>query len=236
MEREKFYTSWVSVFFNPNFFIRRGLFKYVKAYASNLDGVILDFGCGQKPYESLFKGSSYIGLDIESSGHPHSNSKVDVFYDGKKIPFEDEHFDSVFSSETLTHVFNQNEIMLELNRILKPGGMILITVPFSWFENEIPYDNNRFTFYGIKYLLESTGFEIIKSDKTTNFVQTVFQLSNAYVFNFVGRNTISRLLLMPFVIFPQNLIGSILSFILPENKSLFCNNIILAKKTNNSLK
>ena len=49
---------------------------------------MLDFGCGQKPYESLFSVEEYVGLDIEVSGHDHTNSKVDTYYDGKNIPLQ----------------------------------------------------------------------------------------------------------------------------------------------------
>lgn len=232
LEKEKFLTTWRSIFFNPYFFVRRGLHFKIKSYSVSIKGILLDFGCGQKPYENLFNCTQYIGLDIKTSGHSHKKSKVDVFYDGNHIPFEDQYFDSIFSSEVLTHVFNTPEILKELNRVLKPGGVILITVPFSWFENEIPYDNNRFTSFGINYSLEQAGFNIIKTEKTTNFIQTIFQLINAYVFHNIGVNKFLQLLTIILIIAPFNFLGLVLSLILPKDNSLYCNNIVLAKKSN----
>src|ERR1700754_4535244 len=85
---------------NAYYFIRNALYKKVKFYAPQLDKKLLDFGCGSKPYQSLFTNvSEYIGLDYASEGHSHANESIDVMYDGKKIPFADEYFDSVFSSE-----------------------------------------------------------------------------------------------------------------------------------------
>ena len=60
---------------------------------------MLDFGCGSKPYKNLFKVKEYVGLDTEESGHNHRNEEIDVLYNGKQIPFVDNSFDSLFSSQ-----------------------------------------------------------------------------------------------------------------------------------------
>jgi SAM-dependent methyltransferase len=232
IEKELFLTSWLSIFFNPSYIIRKGLFKLIRKYSCHLKGKLLDFGCGKKPYESMFAVDEYVGLDIESSGHSHIKSKVDVFYDGKTIPFNDNHFDSIFSSEVITHIFNTSDVLSEIYRVLKPDGMFLLTVPFSWFENEIPYDNVRYTSFGIKYTLEEAGFEIIESEKTTNFIQTVIQLFIGYVYYKLGYNFLLRILIIVCVVFPLNVLSIILSIILPIEKSLYCNNVVLAKKKN----
>ena len=55
---------------SPYYFIRIELLKKVAEYATQLQGKLLDFGCGQKPYKSLFTNvSEYIGLDFENEGH-----------------------------------------------------------------------------------------------------------------------------------------------------------------------
>ena len=46
----------------------------------NLNGVLLDFGCGSKPYSSLFKVDEYNGVDFENEGHPHDNEQIDIFF------------------------------------------------------------------------------------------------------------------------------------------------------------
>lgn len=47
---------------------------------------------------------------------------VDIFYDGKKNPFDEGYFDSIFSSEVFEHVPDLVVILNELNRVLKQGG------------------------------------------------------------------------------------------------------------------
>jgi ubiquinone/menaquinone biosynthesis C-methylase UbiE len=119
----------------------------------------LDFGCGCKPYESLFSNASqYTGLDFESEGHPYANEKIDLFYDGKSIPFKNAHFDAVFSSEVFEHVFNLEEIIPELNRVMKKGGKILVTCPFVWNEHEVPIDYARYTLFALNHLFEKKRF------------------------------------------------------------------------------
>lgn len=228
---ELFHPSFLSLFINPLYFLRKGLLRGISSYSQHMKGVMLDFGCGSKPYKKLFNVSEYIGLDIQESGHTHKSEQIDVYYDGEKIPFDDNYFNSIFSSEVFEHVFNIEDILIELNRVLKPDGMLLATVPFVWDEHEIPFDFGRYTSFGIKHLLEKHGFKLIKSEKTTNYVETVFQMWNAYIYQYVlPVNPLIKLLLTIIFIFPTNVLGIILSKILPDNRNFYNNNIILAQK------
>lgn len=231
IRKESFQPSLLAVFFNPFFFIRRGLFLNIKELAPSLKGKLLDFGCGRKPYENLFSVQEYIGMDMESTGHEHKHSKIDVFYNGRIIPFEQETFDSVFCSEVFEHVFNLDEVLQEINRVMKKGGQILITVPFCWNEHEIPYDFARYSSFGIKYILENSGFEVIKSKKSGNFARVIWQLWAVYFYALFNTNSkmLNYFLRMLFIV-PVNVSGLILLNLFPKNKSLYFNNIVLAKK------
>lgn len=121
----------LAIFTNPFYFVRKHLYANIKIQAPLFAGDVLHFGCGSKPYKSLFTNcKSYIGCDVEISGHEHRNEIIDVFYDGEEIPFKDHQFDYILSSETFEHIFNLNEIAAELNRVLKLNGKMLLTVPF----------------------------------------------------------------------------------------------------------
>jgi len=230
LKQQSFHPSIASLFIHPFYFIRRDLYKNVKRFAPQLKGKLLDFGCGRKPFENLFKVDEYIGIDIEKSGHDHTSSKVDVYYDGKHIPFPDASFDSLFCSEVLEHIFNPHEILQEVNRVLKPGAKALITVPFSWNEHEVPFDYARYTSFGITDLLEKNGFMVVQLYKSGNFARVNFQMWALYFFELFSRfKKIGYVLSLVFII-PINLIGSILLLFLPSNKSLFFNNIIIAEK------
>jgi SAM-dependent methyltransferase len=231
LRRQSFQPGIFGVFFNPFFFIRRNLYLQIRKAAPGLKGRLLDFGCGRKPYENLFAVSEYVGLDLEQTGHDHRNSKVDVFYDGKYIPFPDESFDALFCAEVLEHVFDPEPVLAEIHRVLKPGATALLTVPFCWNEHEVPFDYARYSTFGIKHLLEKNGFEVLEVQRSGNFVQVNFQLWALYFYElFKGLGTAGKLLSMVLII-PINVAGSLLRVLLPKNESLYFNSIITAKRT-----
>lgn len=232
IKQQSFQPNFLSLFINPFFFIRKGLYKKIKLLAPSLKGSVLDFGCGRKPYQNQFvNATSYIGVDMQTTGHDHEHSKVDTYYDGKRIPFSDNYFDNIFSSEVFEHVDNLDEIIKELNRVLKNEGKILITVPFVWNEHETPYDFRRFSKYGIEDLLKKSGFSILETHTTTHYAETLLQLKILYVYHlFYSKNKILNLLLTLIFIAPLNIIGGLFTLIVPKNKSFYHNAVILAKK------
>lgn len=228
---QDFFPGWFALLTNPFFIARLGLLKHMRSLAPQISGHLLDIGCGRKPYKSLFKVDSYLGLDIENPGHSHEQEDIDVFYDGKTFPFPDNHFDSALCNQVLEHVFNPEEFVAEIQRVLKPGGKLLLTVPFAWDEHEQPFDYARYSSFGLKDLFERNGFVIREHRKSVNNVAALFQLVNAYIYkitltNSYPINTLFALVLM----FPFTLLGLTLGFILPKNNDFYLDNILLAEK------
>lgn len=101
---------------------------------SLLKNPVLDFGCGDGFFaETVFDGNRIdIGLDIENSRSLKIKDKMIykkvVFYDGEKIPFADNRFQTVISNCVLEHVTNINAAVKEIYRVLKPGGYFLTSV------------------------------------------------------------------------------------------------------------
>lgn len=126
-----------------------------------LKGYLLDVGCGSRPYapiyESLVKWS--IGTDVVHS--PHGISAVDVIAPAEHLPFADRVFDVILCTEVLEHALEPTTAMRELARVLKPGGYLLLSVPFIYPIHEAPYDHWRFTSYGLRHLCQATGFEVL---------------------------------------------------------------------------
>lgn len=223
---------------NAFYFIRKGLYQKIKQYAPELQGRLMDFGCGSKPYQSLFThAEEYTGVDFESQGHSHKNESIDVIYDGKRIPFADAYFDAVFCSEVFEHIFNLEEIIPELSRVLKKGGKMLITCPFVWNEHEVPVDYARYTQFALKHMLEKNGFTIIVSDKSGDFTITIFQMWLLYCnthfipsFPLLGRLKFFRTNIPPIANTVLNIWFKFLHWILPKRKDLYLNNIVLVQK------
>lgn len=228
--RQSFQPVWLGFLVNPLYLLRRPLFLKLKQLAKKGHGQLLDFGCGRKPYENLFHVNQYLGVDVEVSGHDHSRSKVDVFYRGNRLPFDDQQFDCVVSFEVLEHVFNPHEIVPELNRVLKNDGLILVTVPFCWNEHEAPFDYARYSSFGLVHLLESNGFELIEVHKTGRFPEVIAQLIILYFFEFFRKwGKIGHAVTLLFSV-PLSVLGIFFGFVLPRNPSLYFNVVLLARK------
>ncbi len=224
---------------HPGYLTRHGLYTAIKKYAPSLSGKLMDFGCGAKPYQSLFTVDNYIGVDYDSPGHPHDNENIDVYYDGKHIPFDNNSFDAVFTSEVLEHVFNPDEILPEINRVMKPGAKILLTCPFSICEHEVPNDYARYSSFAVKYLLEKHGFKVISQDKTGNNVEVVFQLWTMYIHQhilpYIKKIPVARTVFKYVTYVSLNLMAKFFSSILPNRKDLYLNNVVLAEKVKPAL-
>ena len=219
----------LGLFVNPFYIARRGLLKNIKPLGKYVYGKTLDIGCGTKPYEKYFNSNKYIGIDIKTTLHSSENN-IDIYYDGKRIPFKDEQFASVVTNQVLEHVFYPELFLNEINRVLKTDSYLLITAPFVWDEHEKPIDFGRYTSFGIRYLLNKNGFEIVKHEKTANDISSLAQLLNLYVYKIVYKNLLLKRITTFFLITPITIIGIFLSNILPKNDDLFLDNVILAVK------
>lgn len=225
---------------NKLYLIRRGLYFGIAKHAGTLTGRMMDFGCGQKPYRDLFSNvSEYIGVDFEGEGHSHENEQIDVFYDGKTIPFPDNSFDSVLSTEVFEHIFNLEDVLNEINRVMKPGGRLLITCPFFWGLHEVPVDFARYTPYALKSILEKKGFKILALEKSGNSISTISQLKildgpprlfNNKITRLLGLGQLSDLIYTLYKNITSNLKNR--SHLYNNNSAIYLNNVVLAEKNN----
>jgi SAM-dependent methyltransferase len=231
-KQQQFFPNILSIFLNPFFFFRLRLAQAMKKYAGELKGKLLDFGCGSKPYEKLFQNvDDYIGVDVENESHTHENENVDVYYDGVHLPFDNDSFDSILSNEVLEHVPDLHESLCELHRVLKPGGKILISVPFVCFEHELPYDFRRFTTIGLDSILNEHGFEVIASEKTGSYVEVLVQLWISYLRELLYRkNKFANLVVNMLIIAPFIIMGFLLVIALPKKQGLYFDSVIVGKK------
>jgi SAM-dependent methyltransferase len=228
--RQMFFPSLVALFFNPFYFARKNLASAITELSTHIHGHLLDVGCGSKPYRSLFKVDHYRGLDIDSPV-TREQRVADDLYDGTKFPYQNETFDSALCNQVLEHVFNPDQFLTEINRVLKPGGKLLLTVPFVWDEHEQPYDYARYSSFGLSALLEKNGFKIIIHKKLAADVTIIFQLTNAYLFKLSQQwPRLVKMLFTLTVMAAVNIIGILAGKLLPANPDLFLDHVVLAEK------
>jgi SAM-dependent methyltransferase len=232
-KKQLFRPSVLGIFTNPFFITRSKLFREIKKVSSFIGGRVLDVGCGQKPYQSLFPATEYVGMDVEISGHNHADEQIDVYYDGILFPFEDHSFDSIICNQVLEHVATPCVTLSEIHRVLKPQGYVLLTVPFLADEHEQPFDFYRYTSFGMKYLLEDNEFfEIVKTVKCNRNIALVSaHFWNTYWYKLLQTPyPIVSLLITPIIHAPITILSYIGSLIFPRTNDFYTDYLVLAHK------
>lgn len=126
-------------------------------------GDLLDLGCGKAPLYGVYKDSVESVILADWANSMHENKLLDVVCDiSKTLPFKDESFDTVILSDVLEHIPNPSDVMSELKRILKPGGYLLMNVPFMYWIHEQPHDYHRYTEFMIRKLASDQKLNMIK--------------------------------------------------------------------------
>ncbi len=229
--RQQFNPKGLGILANPFFLARRALWREIAASAPALSGRLLDVGCGRKPYRELFSVNHYAGLEIDSAT-ARARGVADHFYDGGRFPFDDASFESVLCNQVLEHVFNPEQFVGEIRRVLAPGGRLLLTVPFVWDEHEQPYDYARYSSFGLTHLLERQGMKVIKSAKTLANASVLAQMTNAYLYKCMRtRSPLMNAAFAAVLTTPVSLAGLLAGKILPDNPDLFLDSVVLAEKS-----
>ncbi len=143
-------------------------------------GAILDIGCGrglllEKVRAVAVEGSVFSGIDISPELvriSKESNPVADIRVgDAEALPYPDNSFDVVFMTEVLEHMLDFKAALSEVRRVLKAGGIFIVSVPNrDWasydFYDKIrnhslqPVDDHYFRFTEISDLLTEQSLTI----------------------------------------------------------------------------
>ena len=117
--------------------------------------MVLDFGCGDRPYERLFtdRGAAYSGADFGAI------AEYEVRPDGH-VSAPDDAFDVVVSFQVLEHVRDVPTYLQETRRVLRADGLLLLSTHGNWFYHPHPEDHRRWTREGLIAELGGQGFAV----------------------------------------------------------------------------
>jgi SAM-dependent methyltransferase len=159
--------------------------KFLQKYTHSYKGVLYDLGCGESPFRDFFllHADKYIGVDWAGSYH---DTRADIAADlNKPLPIESEVADTVVSLSVMEHLCEPQMVLNESHRILKPGGAMVLHVPWQWWIHEAPHDFFRYTPYGLKYLFEKAGFVDVVVEPQSGFFTMWILKMNYFSLRFV---------------------------------------------------
>jgi len=142
------------------------LIRVLEAVAPQSRGRLLDVGCGDKPFEQVFRPyvNEYVGIEHEATFSATAaklgRARPDYVYDGERIPFEDGSFDTVLSIQVLEHTPRPRQLLAEMARVLKDDGVLILAAPFSFRLHEEPHDYFRYSPNGLRELCRDAGLII----------------------------------------------------------------------------
>jgi SAM-dependent methyltransferase len=146
-------------YFSHNWLVHLKHNREFRMHDKLIAGRVVDLGCGKAPYRDdvIKSGGEYVGVDWSNSLH---EIQPDVLADlTQPLPFENNDADTLLCFQVLEHLPTPGPFLKECFRMLKPGGSLILSVPFQWRVHEAPYDYYRYTRYGLEYLLQEAGFK-----------------------------------------------------------------------------
>lgn len=141
----------------PVYFLgRESLNNFLITNKGFISGKTLEIGSGpQSIKDVLGLSNDIIRLNIDRK------TKPDVLADARNLPIKEKSLDTILCLQVLEHTPNPEKIVKEANSVLKYDGIFIVSVPMAWAIH-MQEDYYRFTEDGLKYILDSNGFEIVK--------------------------------------------------------------------------
>ena len=138
-----------------------GTREVMDALQEFIHGDVLDFGAGKGKQKALAvaKGKSYAALDIEA------RPNIDIVGDVLDPPVKDASYDTIISTQVMEHVRKPWVMAQQIERILRPGGIAIVSAPFITPFHSDPHDYFRFTELGMRTLFEDLGMHVILCSK-----------------------------------------------------------------------
>ena len=170
----------------PKFLERMNFLRNREAFR----GTIVDIGCGHQPYARMLADATtrYVGIDSTIAVEP------DVVADATLLPFSAASCDVVLCMQVLEHVAFPERLLRDAAEILRPGGVIYVTVPMTWGLHYEPNDYRRFTSHGLLAMLSSARYEVLE----VRCYGGIFSVIGALLADWIYERVRSGLFLLPY--------------------------------------
>lgn len=147
----------------------------IEKHAHHAKGILVDIGAGKAPYKPFFE--KYIKKYIKMDNHLNKDHPTDVVCDAQNLPIKSSSVDTVFSSQLLEHVPYPQKVVDEIHRVLKPGGICILTTHMANPLHGMPHDYFRFTKQAFRYVLLK-NFDVITIKENGGALLSISQFIN----------------------------------------------------------
>jgi len=134
---------------------REGIRDYLKDV--QVHGLVIDWGCGTKPIKNYLKPSPAKFIGIDKLDHVGADIVEDIEDLDMSLPSVDASF--AFCIEVIEHVWKPKNLLKNIKSCLVKGGTLYLSQPFM-YEVHKEDDRVRYTYHGLKQLLEEVGFTV----------------------------------------------------------------------------
>lgn len=142
-------------------------------------GRVLDIGCADRWVQRrLPSGCEYIGLDHPDTGLAWYAARPDLCADAARLPLSDASVDVVVIFDVLEHLAQPREALLEIARVLRPQGLLLLSMPFLYPVHDAPQDFQRYTEHGLRREIEAAGLRIERMEASLDSAPSAGLLVN----------------------------------------------------------
>jgi len=178
------------------------LTAHLNRYGEQLRGAkVLDFGCGERPFDFFFSRFEAQSVACDLQQNPFGTVDVVLDREARKLPFDTGVFDVVCLFDVLEHIEDDLALLSEFHRVLKDGGLLLLSVPFMYRFHEIPHDYRRYTPTGLRHVLSRSGFDVeeVSPMGSAIFVADTLLRESTSKFSLNGANFARRLAMKMFL-------------------------------------
>jgi SAM-dependent methyltransferase len=152
---------------------------YEQVILKNAAGRLLDLGCGHVPLYGVYRDlvEEVVCVDWANSLHPSPHLDREVDLNGP-LPFDKEVFDTVLLTDVLEHIAEPARLILEIARILAPGGKLIAAVPFLYWLHEEPHDYYRYTAHALRRFAEASRLQVLELEPYGGLPEVMLDLSS----------------------------------------------------------
>lgn len=165
---------------HPQWLVRGGTSDLVELLSTvPANSTVLDIGCYDKWAHAILPDSTaYFGMDYLVTADEWYDTQPDIYADAHQLPIKCDSIDVVLLLDVLEHLANSDAAMMEIKRVLRDGGQLIMNTPFLYPLHDEPRDFSRFSVHWYRGLMEKYGFQLEVCVPQGHPVETSALLSN----------------------------------------------------------